>query len=41
MKINIGKLGKILGQLILAAPVVIAAVKPVIDAVKHPNKAGE
>lgn len=40
MKIDIGKLGKIVGQLILAAPALIAAVKPVIDTVKHPNKAG-
>lgn len=40
MKIDMAKLGKIMGQLILAAPALIAAVKPVIDAVKHPNKMG-
>ncbi len=39
MKIDIGKLGRILGRLILAAPVVIAVMKPVIDAVKHPTMA--
>lgn len=40
MKINIGKLAQLLLQLAVAAPAVIAAVKPVIDAAKQPNKAG-
>lgn len=41
MKINIGKLAGILAQILAAAPVVIAAVKPVVDAVKkRPAKPG-
>ena len=34
MKINLGKLAKVLGQIVVAAPVVIAALKPVVDAAK-------
>lgn len=41
MKISLGKLAKLLGHIVVAAPVMIAAIKPVIDMVKHPNKAGE
>ena len=41
MKINIGKLAGILAQIPVTAPQVIAAVKPVVDAVKkHPAKPG-
>ncbi len=41
MKINFGKLASILAQILVAAPGVIAAVKPVVDAVKNkPAKPG-
>lgn len=41
MKINIGKIASTLARILAAAPVVIAAVKPVVDAVKkHPTKPG-
>lgn len=39
MKFDLGKLARILGQLIVAAPAIIAAIKPVVDAVKAPRKA--
>ncbi len=38
MKINLGKLLNVLGQIVVAAPLIIAAVKPVVDAVKKPTK---
>ena len=38
MKINIGKLAGLLLQVVIAAPAVIAAVKPVVDAAKKPGK---
>ncbi len=41
MKINFGKLASVLAQLLAAAPAVIAAVKPVVDAIKKkPAKPG-
>ena len=40
MKINIGKLASILAQILVAAPQVIAAVKPVVDAAKKPKPGG-
>lgn len=40
MKLDLGKRVRILGQLIVAAPVIIAAVKPAVDAVKAPKKTG-
>jgi len=39
MKVNIGKLLAVLAQIVVAAPAVVAAVKPVVDAAKKP-KAG-
>lgn len=40
MKINLSKLARILAQLVAAAPAVIAAVRPVIEAVRKPAKPG-
>lgn len=37
MKINIGRLAQLLLQLALAAPAVVAAIKPVVDAAKQPS----
>jgi len=34
MNFNISKIGKIVGQLVLAAPAIISAIKPVIRIVK-------
>ena len=34
MKINVGKLLAVLAQIVVAAPAVVAAVKPVVDATK-------
>lgn len=40
MKINLGKLARVLAHALIAAPAVIAAVRPVIDAARKPAKAG-
>ncbi len=41
MKINFGKLAGAVAQILVASPAVIAAVKPVVDAVKKtPAKPG-
>lgn len=40
MKINLGKLASVLAQILVAAPAVIAAVKPVVDAAKKPKAGG-
>lgn len=40
MKIDVRKLARVLEQIITATPVVVAAVKPVIDTVKYPGKGG-
>ena len=37
MKINLGKLLAVAAQILVAAPAVIAAVKPVIDIAKKPK----
>jgi hypothetical protein len=37
MKFNLAKLAKILGQLVLAAPTIFAAVRPIIKEVKGPT----
>ena len=39
MKINLGKLARVLGRLAIAAPVVIAAARPVIGAFRKPEPA--
>ena len=40
MKIKFGKLLRIVGQLVAAAPTIVAAVRPVIAEVKKPKAAG-
>lgn len=40
MKINIGKLAKLVGRIVLAAPAVIAAVKPVIAPARKRSAGG-
>ena len=37
MKLNIAKLLKIIGQVVVAAPAVVAAMKPVIDTTRQPK----
>ncbi len=41
MKINLGKLAAVLAQILVAAPAVAAAVKPVVEAVKKPKAGGK
>lgn len=38
MKINLGKIARVLGRLAVAAPAVIVAAKPVFDALRTPSQ---
>lgn len=38
MKINLGKLVKVIGHMIAAAPVVIAVAKPIVAELKRPSQ---
>lgn len=40
MKINVGKVLRVATKVMVAAPAVIAAAKPVVDALKRPAKTG-